>query len=184
MLAYLKGHILAHTKDGAIVATGATGHEVIGAWLGRKSVGDEVVVWTYEYLENQSIPRLVGCQSAEGRALLIELLGVNGVGPKMAGRILDAGSAAQIKQAITSGDLAFLGSVKGLGKKTAQKIVLELGKILVDATTTANAFLYDALGELKFTRAEIDRVLATINITDLSESEALAKVLQALGRRT
>ncbi len=148
MIAYLSGKLLHHTKDGAVIDVRGVGYEAIGLWLGRVSVGTEVVLYTYHYLENQTIPRLIGCQTQEGRDLLIELIGVSGVGPKLAGKILDAASPKSIKSAITSADLDFLTHIKGLGKKTAQKIILDLGKTLVEAVSSANSYIYDALIEL------------------------------------
>ncbi|MFH1243991.1 MAG: Holliday junction branch migration protein RuvA [bacterium] len=182
MIAYLSGELLTHTKDGAIIIVGGVGYEVIGLWLGRVAPGTKLTLYTYHYLENQSIPRLVGCQTPEGRDLLLELISVNGVGPKMAGRILDAASVPAIKNAITSANLDFLTHIKGLGKKTAQKIILDLGKTLVTATTSANQFIYDALKELAFAKHEIDRAIERTNLTGLTESAALSQILQTLGR--
>jgi Holliday junction DNA helicase RuvA len=142
-----------------------------------------LVLYTYHYIENESLPRLIGCQTKEGRDLLIELITVNGVGPKMAGRILDAASVPAIKTAITTADLDFLTHIKGLGKKTAQKIILDLGKTLVEATTSANSYIYDALRELSFDKREIDHVLETVDLTGLSESAALSLVLKQLGKK-
>lgn len=184
MIAYLKGQLLHHTKDGAVVVVGGVGYEVIGLWLGRVSLGGDVVIFTYHYLENQTIPRLIGCQSQAGRDLLIELISVSGVGPKMAGKILDAASVPAIKTAITTADLDFLTQIKGLGKKTAQKIILDLGKTLVEATSSANSYIYDALRELSFDKREIDRVLENIDLTGLSESAALSIVLKSLGKKS
>lgn len=184
MIAYLSGIIKAHTKDGAIILSDGLGYEVLGLWLGRLRLNEKVQAFTYHYLENQSIPRLIGCQSLEARGLLLELISVNGVGPKMAGKILDAASVPALKSAITGGDLAFLTGIKGLGKKTAQKIILDLGKTLVASTDSAHQFIYEALRELSFDKREIDRALQSLDLTGLSESSALAKVLQALGRKT
>jgi Holliday junction DNA helicase RuvA len=183
MIASLKGTLQNHTKDGAIIDVGGLGYEVIGLWLGRITIGTDLSLYTYHYLENQSIPRLVGCQTIESRELLLELIGVNGVGPKLASKILDAGPASTIKSAITSANLDFLTSIKGLGKKTAQKIILDLGKTLVEATSSANQYIYDALKELSFDQREIDRVLATLDLTGLSESAALSLVLKQLGKK-
>lgn len=183
MIAYLDGHILHHTQDGAIVVSGGIGYEVIGLWLGHQSVGATLELYTYHYLENQTIPRLIGCQSKEGRDLLIELISVSGVGPKLAGKILDAATPSAIKTAITTGDLDFLTHIKGLGKKTAQKIILDLGKTLVEATSSANSYIYDALRELSFDKREIDRVLESTDLTGLSESAALSLVLKQLGKK-
>ena len=184
MISYLSGKLLHHTKDGATIVVSGIGYNVIGLWLGRIALGTELVVYTYHYIEQESIPRLIGCQSKEGRDLLIELITVNGVGPKMAGRILDAASVSAIKTAITGADLDFLTHIKGLGKKTAQKIILDLGKTLIEATSSANSYIYDALRELAFDKREIDKVLETLDLTGLTESAALSIVLKALGKRT
>jgi Holliday junction DNA helicase RuvA len=182
MISYLSGTLLHHTKDGAVITVGGIGYEIIGLWLGRIALGTKLTIYTYHYLENQTIPRLIGCQTKEGRELLLELISVSGVGPKMAGKILDSAGPAAIKTAITSADLDFLTSIKGLGKKTAQKIILDLGKTLVEATTSAHSYIYEALRELSFDKHEIDRVLSHIDLTGLSESAALSQVLKALGR--
>lgn len=183
MIASLAGTVQSHTADGAIIDVHGVGYEIIGLWLGRIALGTALTVHTYHYLENQSIPRLVGCQSSEARTLLIELIGVSGVGPKLAGKILDAASVSAIKAAITSADLDFLTHIKGLGKKTAQKIILDLGKTLVEATSSANSYIYDALRELAFDKREIDRVLEVVDLTGLSESAALSIVLKKLGQK-
>lgn len=183
MISYLSGQLLHHTKDGAVVVVSGIGYEIIGLWLGRVTLGTEITVHTYHYLENQTIPRLIGCQSKDARDLLIDLIGVSGVGPKMAGKILDAATVASIKTAITTGDLDFLTRIKGLGKKTAQKIILDLGKTLVEATTSANSYIYDAMRELNFDKREIDRVLESVDLTGLSESAALSLVLKSLGKK-
>lgn len=183
MISYLSGTLLYHTEGGAVILVGGVGYEVIGLWLGRHTLGSDLTLYTYHYIENESLPRLIGCPTKEGRDLLVELITVNGVGPKMASRILDAASVPAIKAAITSGDLDFLTHIKGLGKKTAQKIILDLGKTLVDATTSANSYIYDALKELSFDKREIDHVLESTDLTGLSESAALSLVLKQLGKK-
>lgn len=182
MISYLSGTLLHHTASGAVIVVNGIGYEVIGLWLGRIALGTKIELFTYHYLENQTIPRLIGCQTKEGRDLLIELISVSGVGPKLAGKILDAAIPSAVKTAITTGDLDFLTSIKGLGKKTAQKIILDLGKTLVEATTSAYSYIYDALRELSFDKREIDHVLSNLDLTGLSESAALSQVLKALGR--
>lgn len=183
MISYLSGTILHHTRDGAVIVVGGVGYEVIGLWLGREALGSTLSLYTYHYIENESLPRLIGCRTKDGRDLLLELITVNGVGPKMAARILDAATVPAIKSAITTGDLDFLTHIKGLGKKTAQKIILDLGKTLVEATTSANSYIYDALRELSFDKREIDKVLESTDLTGLSESQALSIVLKKLGKK-
>lgn len=183
MIAHLSGKLIYHTKDGAVVEVSSVGYEIIGLWLGRVKLGEQIDVYTYHYLENESIPRLIGCQSLAARELLLQLISVSGVGPKLASKILDAAPPQSIMSAITSGDLDFLMNIKGLGKKTAQKIILDLGKTLVEATSSANSYIYDALKELSFDKHEIDRVLESLDLTGLSESASLSLVLKSLGKK-
>jgi Holliday junction DNA helicase RuvA len=181
MIAFLSGTILAHTKDGAIVKCGSVGYEVIGTWLGRIAVDTPIDIWIYEYLENESIPRMVGCQTLEARNVFLQLLSVQGVGPKMASRIVDTLPSDRLVHAIGSGDIEMLSSVKGLGKKTAQKIVLELGKILVTDISSAHSGIIEALSALRFTPREIQNAIEHTDLTDLSESESITAVLRTLG---
>lgn len=181
MIAYISGTILTYTKDGAVILSGSLGYEVMGMWLGRLPLGSPVEAWIYEYLENQSIPRMVGCQSLASRNLLLQLLSVSGVGPKMAGRIVDTFAADKLVNAISHGDVTLLSTVKGLGKKTAQKIVLELGKILVTDVSSAHADIVEALSSLKFTPREIELAIEQTNLEGMNENDRLAAVLRTLG---
>lgn len=181
MIAYLTGTVIGYTKDGAIILSGSMGYEVMGTWLGRITVGSTVEAWIYEYLENQSIPRMVGCRSLAARNIFLQLLNVSGVGPKMASRIVDTLPADKLVAAISSGDVTMLSIVKGLGKKTAQKIVLELGKILVTEVNSQKSDIMDALSSLKFTPREIEQAIENTALDGLSESESIQAVLRTLG---
>ena len=180
MLAYIKGTLLNYTSDGAIIQVGDIGYSVIGNWLKQTKLGTVIEIYTYHYLENKTIPRLLGVQTPEGRALVISLLNVSGVGPKMAGRILDVLTPQALLSAITTGDLTTLGSVKGLGKKTAQKIILELGKTLVLDTSYDSPYS-QALLSLGFTKREIDQALKKTDLSGLSESQSLSALMRNLG---
>lgn len=180
MIAYLKGTILSHTKSGAIIVVGGIGYDCIGGWLLSQKQGSEVELYCYHYLENQSIPKLLAVSSLEARSLVISLLDVSGVGPKMAGRILDYLTPENLIAAITAGDLDTLSRVKGLGKKTAQKIILELGRTLV-LDTSSNSPYSEALISLGFTKSEIDTALKNTNVTGLTESQALSALMRNLG---
>jgi Holliday junction DNA helicase RuvA len=180
MIAYLKGTILTHTSHGAIVQVGDIGYDCIGGWLLGQRLGDSIELYCYHYLENQSIPRLLALSSLDARSLVISLLDVSGVGPKMAGRILDYLTPNNLITAITAGDLDTLSKVKGLGKKTAQKIILELGKTLVLDTPT-NSPYSEALLSLGFTKSEIETALKNTVVTGLTESQALSALMRNIG---
>lgn len=182
MQAYLKGTILSYTKDGAIIVVNGIGYDCTGSWLKSRSVGSTIELYTYHYLENQSIPRLIALKSAESRELLIELISVSGVGPKMAGRILDTFTPADLISAITSSDVARLSQVKGLGKKTAQKIILELGKTLVLDQSSPSQPYVEALISLGFSHSEIEQAAKSTQLTGLSDNAAISELLRTLGR--
>ncbi len=182
MIAKLTGTLDSHTPDGAIIEVEGIGYEVIGQWLGKHPLGKKIEVFTYNYLENQVVPRLIACESMQAKNLLLELISVSGVGPKLGRKILDSISPQELMTAITSQDLDTLTSIKGLGKKTAQKIILELGKTLVETTTSAHTYIYDALRELSFEKREIEQAIVSLDLTGLSESQALGEVLKKLGR--
>ena len=182
MQAYLAGTILEHTNDGAIVLVAGVGYACAGSWLKSIPPGDEVTLFTYHYLENQSVPRLIAVKTSASRELLIELISVSGVGPKMAGSILDALTPHALLSAITSSDIDTLTSVKGLGKKTAQKIILELGKTLVLDSTVATHPYFEALVSLGFTRSEIETAIKSTDVTGLSDNQAVTALLRSLGR--
>lgn len=184
MQAYLNGTILTHTQDGAIVVVAGVGYDCTGSWLKSVALGTQIEFYTYHYLENQSIPRLIAVKTAQARELLIELLSVSGVGPKMAGRILDTFAPPELITAITTGDITTLSRVKGLGKKTAQKIILELGKTLVLDVSVESHPYFDALVSLGFSRSEIETAIQTTDVSGLSDNAAVSALLRALGRST
>lgn len=172
---------MAHTKEGAIIQVGDIGYECLGAWLKTLLVASPIELYTYHYLENQAIPRLIAVKSVEARELLIELLSVSGVGPKLAGRILDSLTPSALITAITSSDVDALSKVKGLGKKTAQKIILELGKTLVLDTNVQAHPYFEALTSLGFSRSEVEVAIKQTDVTGLSDNQAVAALLRSLG---
>jgi holliday junction DNA helicase RuvA len=182
MISYLKGTLLTHTEDGAMIVVAGVGYVVSGTWLKRETVNTEIELYCYHYLENQTIPRLLAIRSQEERDLVISLLDVSGVGPKMAGKILDALAPKELITAITSGDLVALSRVKGLGKKTAQKIILELGKTLVLDTPQSSPYS-EALLSLGFTQNEISIALKNTNTDGMSESQALSALMRNVGKK-
>lgn len=182
MLSYLSGIIQEHTKDGAIVLVNGVGYECYGDWLNRLPITTNVTCYTYQYYENQTIPRLIAVPDLESRSILIELLSVSGIGPKMAGRIVSELGKERLLFAITNSDVTTLSTVKGLGKKTAQKIILELGKKLVLDTGEKSTY-YEALGNLGFTPREIEGVLRNLDVRGMNENQVIATVLKTLGGR-
>ena len=131
MIAYLKGRVLAITPETAIVETGGIGFETYcsGGAFKKIVVGEVVELYTYMQMKEDGIT-LFSFGSPREKELFLKLVSVDGVGPKMGISILVGLSADELTEAIFSGDTKRLSTVKGLGKKTAEKIILALhGKI-------------------------------------------------------
>lgn len=131
MIAYLRGKVLTTTLETAILDVNGVGYEVYcsGGAFNKLTVGAVGELHTYLQVKEDGIT-LFGFADPKEKELFLKLITVSGVGPKMGISILAAMSAEEFAYAIATADVKGLSKVKGLGKKTAEKIVLELhGKI-------------------------------------------------------
>lgn len=105
---------------------------------GKLNTNDNAKLYVYEHIREQSHD-LYGFTNKETLALFKKLLDVNGVGPKMALNMLSIGNVNQLKQAIASGDVKFIQQTNGVGKKVAERVVIELkDKVGLGQGSTAN----------------------------------------------
>ena len=134
MIARLRGRVAARTAEGLVVDVGGVGYLVAAtAAAVRKADGAaEVVVETYLHVREDTL-QLYGFADAAERELFTQLLTVNGVGPKVALAIVSGSPAAELRRAIVLEDTARFQAIPGIGKKTAERIVLELKEKLADA---------------------------------------------------
>lgn len=128
MFHYIKGILAMKTEDGVVVETGGIGFEVTvpansGAYLAAE--GDSIMLYLYMAVKEDDIS-LYGFSEREGLELFKLLITVNGVGAKAAMSILSAMPISECRKAIVFEDAAMLTRANGIGKKTAQRIVLEL----------------------------------------------------------
>lgn len=127
MIDRLRGIILEKRLDGVVVESGGFGLRVFlpGPNLGRLDEGDEVVLYTYLQVKDDGFS-LFGFLDEEDRELFLLLIGVSGVGPKVAMGIFGRFSAGDVIYFIQNGDAKSLTEAPGIGKKTAQRLLLEL----------------------------------------------------------
>lgn len=131
MIAYLRGRVLTITSETAIIEVNGIGYEAYcsGGAFKKIVVGEIVELYTYLQMKEDGIT-LFAFATPKEKEVFLKLIEVSGVGPKLSIAILTGLSADELTQAIATADVKRLASVKGLGKKTAEKIVLELhGKI-------------------------------------------------------
>ena len=131
MISYLRGKVLTTTTETAILDVNGVGYEAYcsGGAFRKLTVGAVGELYTYLQVKEDGIT-LFGFDSPKEKELFLKLISVSGVGPKMGISILASLSADDFAVAVATADVKRLSAVKGLGKKTAEKIVLELhGKI-------------------------------------------------------
>ncbi|GHU49428.1 Holliday junction ATP-dependent DNA helicase RuvA [Spirochaetia bacterium] len=162
----IRGIISAKHTDVLYVRTGGIEWEVSVPQRDLDSlpeVGEEGQVYTWLYHKEDQM-RLFGFADSRRRSTFLELLKVDGIGPKGAVKIMGNISQADLEQALEAEDLARLEAVPGLGKKTAQKMILALkGKLATAAETqTAGPYadLVKALEDMGYERKEAQAALA------------------------
>ena len=169
MIARLRGTPAGRTADGLVLDVHGVGYLVHAtpSALRRAEESGELTVETYLHVR-EDILQLYGFADREERELFVQLLTVNGVGPKVALAIVSGSPAAELRRAIVREDTARFQAIPGIGKKTAERIVLELKEKLGTVEPVAPAgdiVARDALVELGWTLVDADRALADVDET-------------------
>lgn len=127
MIGYLEGTVVCRDSNGFIVQANGVGYKVIDAsrYCLQFKQGDQVQVFTYLNVKEDAL-QLFGFASQEEKFIFEKLIGVSKVGPKIAATILTAFTVDQIVNHIAGRNIQMLATVPGLGKKTAERIILEL----------------------------------------------------------
>ena len=128
MIAYLTGRVGERASGSCVVDVGGVGFRMAMSTSSLASLpaeGDTVTVHVHLYVREDELS-LFGFESVEERALFEQLLTVSGVGPKVALATLSALAPATLTEAIAREDVVLISSVPGIGKKTAQRIILDL----------------------------------------------------------
>lgn len=183
MIITLRGTVTHKGVGFAIVEVAGVGYKVqlSSGTLAELPCGEEVRLWTHEHLRDDS-RELFGFRNERERALFLKLLDVSGVGPKTALHTLSLGKIDEIERKIDEADADWLSRVPGVGKKTAQKIILELkGKLVsVGAADAASEELTHALVNLGYSREQAREAAAGSG--DGSVEQRLKAALKAMAR--
>jgi holliday junction DNA helicase RuvA len=166
VIARVTGRVVSRRLDSIVVDVGGVGYLLLATQraLGKAQSGAEVTLDTYLHVREDAL-QLYGFAEPAERELFELLLSVSGVGPKVALAILSGSTPADLRRAIALADETRFVAIPGIGKKTAQRIVLELKEKLgpVDVTGDAPAeelVARDALVELGYSVPEAERALA------------------------
>jgi len=186
VISRLRGKPVASTPDGLVLDVGGVGYLVAATPSAvRKASGvDEVVVETYLYVREDTL-QLYGFADRAERELFVLLLTVNGVGPKVALAVVSGSSADELRRAIVREDTARFQAIPGIGKKIAERIVLELKEkvgagapgIAAAAPSDSHVVARDALVELGYSVTDAERALADTD-PELSAEERVRLALR------
>jgi Holliday junction DNA helicase RuvA len=174
VIARLRGQLVARRPDGIVLDVGGVGYlvQATPSVLQLAERGSEVVVETHLHVREDAL-QLYGFAEAGERELFVELLAVSGVGPKVALAIVSGSPPRELRRAIANEDAARFQAIPGIGRKTAQRVVLELKEKLgltgedieraPDPAARPHLMAREALVELGFSVAEAEQALAAID---------------------
>jgi holliday junction DNA helicase RuvA len=192
MIAAVRGRLVGRMGDSLLIDVGPL---VLQVHTSRTTIADagepdsEVRLHTFLYVREDQLA-LYGFGSTEELALFNLLLGVTGIGPRVATSILSATRPEPLLNAISSEDTAFLSRLPGIGRKTAARIILDLRGKLADigggtggpAPTSADGEVVEALQALGYTAAEANVAVNRLpRDTTRSVEERIVAALQAMG---
>lgn len=196
MFAFIKGEIAEKKEGKLVIENGGIGYEILVSNNTLESVGFEgetSKIYTYMVVREDAIS-LIGFSSLEEKNIFELLITVNGIGPKMALSILSGMKITDLIVSIASEDTMSLSRIKGLGKKTAERIVLELKDKIspsgiaspeADFVNTNNEAIqeaYQVLLSLGLTKNESIKLARGNSAGTSSAEEIVAKVLRNMGK--
>jgi holliday junction DNA helicase RuvA len=192
VIASVRGEVLSKGPDEVVVESAGVGYRLsVSAETMRAvpAMGREVLLLSHLVMRDDAI-QLFGFASDPERDLFLMLVGVQGVGPKVALAVLSGGSASELTAAIAAGDAARFQAVPGIGKRTAERIIVELREKVAGAVAEQivvrrgtdsddpHALAHEGLVGLGFQPAEADEMLEGVN--GETPEELLAEALRAV----
>jgi Holliday junction DNA helicase RuvA len=195
MIATLNGVVSEKLIDLVVLDVNGVGYGLLvpADDYSRLSIDQDVKLYIYEHIREQAHD-LFGFLSRDTKQLFEKLLEVNGVGPKMALNVLSIGSGEAVKQAIAAGDVDFIQQASGVGKRVAERIVVDLkdkvGLIGVDLQSTGllqgeaqllNDEAVEALVALGYSLVDANKALQAVDPT-LSTEDRVKKALKGANK--
>lgn len=192
MIGSLRGRLTAKQAPHIVLECGGVGYEVetpMSTFLDLPALGSELFLHIH-MLVREDAQILFGFASDEERTLFRTLLKVNRVGAKMALGVLSSMSASDFRRCVEYEDAATLSKVPGIGKKTAERLIMEMrdkvddvgapslpgGKVSVEASARSEAF--DALVSLGYKANEVNKLLGTLDIDNQSAEDIIRQALK------
>lgn len=197
MIGHLRGRVLVATPERVVLDAAGVGYEVqvpLGtlARLERLDEGAEASLWIHTHVREDALA-LFGFSTTTEKETFLRLVAVSGIGPRLALTVLSGLSPAELRQAVESGDVARLQGIPGIGRKTSERLVVELRDRLASlpidddegaARPATEDELVTALVGLGYRRPSAEKALAKVRreSPDLQAADQLRAALRALSR--
>lgn len=188
MITFVRGRLVDKKTTRIVLDVGGVGYEVFVPLCSLEAlpaVGSECSVFTYDCIREDS-HQLFGFTSEVEREIFVMLMGVSGIGPKLALSALSGLSIRELRSAIAQGDVARLSSISGIGKKTAERIVVDLrdkmggsdeGAFVAGGKTSVVNDAVMALVSLGYTQ-DAARKIAAKAVSSLGEGASIEEVVR------
>ena len=181
MYAYIKGIVDETGADRAVLEAAGVGYELFCSTMTLKTliIGKEAKLYAHLHLA-EGVQALYGFADPEERDMFRKLLNVSRIGPKLAISVLSAMTPSDVRAAIVTDNPAAFDRVAGMGRKTAQRVILELGEsIRQEAGSVLPKKTEDAKPSLPSMQSEAVAALTSLGYDGLTASRAVAKIKEA-----
>ncbi|MDA1334809.1 MAG: Holliday junction branch migration protein RuvA [bacterium] len=190
MIAHIEGTVLFRGSRFALIDVGGVGYKLFTSLETLKSIpkkGDKASLFTHLHVRETAL-ELYGFNSMAELELFEMLITISGIGPRSALGVLSVAPLDTLKHAIASGEVAYLTKISGIGKKIAEKIVMELrdklGGMESVSVSSEDADAIDALVSLGYSLSESREILHKIPNTIGGADERVREALKLLGRHS
>ena len=184
MIYFLRGKIAAKDKNLVVLETGGVGYEIyVGKkFLDKLKINEEIKIFVYLYLRQDSL-ELYGFEKESELKYFKTLNNITRIGPKIALKILSLVKIENLERAVLDNDINFLTEISGIGKKNAQRIILELKEKIKGSPSLVDnkerKTLFEALKKLGYSQEQIRDVIGGIK-HDLPLEEKIIKAIKIL----
>jgi Holliday junction DNA helicase RuvA len=191
MIAFLRGNLIFKSPAQVIVDVNGVGYELNISLNTYQLIQGKEIGQLHTYLHiTENAQTLFGFAEAGEKELFLQLISVSGVGATTARMMLSGMKPEEIKKAIVQGNIKQLESIKGIGRKSAERLIVELrdklGKVSIESNTPLNAYAsieqdaWDALVSLGITRGQAEQAIKKVMQQSDSPSTAEELIKQAL----
>ncbi len=191
MIAFLRGKIINKGSGFIILEINNVGYKIFinPTYYADLAIGQTIEAYTHQYVREDTL-NLYGFKSTEELELFELLLSISGIGPKSGLGVMSIASVADIKESIARGDSALLTKVSGIGRKTAERVVLELrekiSKLNISSQKPGRSYLgsgdeIDALMALGYSLSQAREALNNVDVKIKDSGERIRQALKKLG---